>query len=115
MKIKRQEKPKEEVITIEHEGDEITFTFKPVIKTDFFFLAQKNDFESLAKWILSNKLEKLEGVTYEDGSKVSASSAIDLPLAILFEVVGKYSERIKDISEEMAGKHSEEKKTEKES
>lgn len=111
MKIKKSQKAEKEIIKIEVDGETLEFHFAPVIKTDCFFLIQSPNFETLAKWILANKLIEIHGVEFEDGQKVQPRDAFDLPIHILFEVVGQYSDKIKAYSDEVSAEVLVEKKT----
>lgn len=99
MKIARQEIREEEVIEVEHEGEKLSFHFEPVLKTDYFFLAQNTGFEALSKWILEKKLRKITGAEYEDGGEILPKDAHVLPISVLFAIAGEYSMKIKEYSE----------------
>ena len=113
MKIKKSKQAEKEIITVQVDGEKLEFHFAPVIKTDCFFLIQSPNFETLAKWILANKLTAIHGVEFEDGQPLQAKDAYELPIHILFEVVGQYTYKIREYSDEVSAAVSVEKKTTK--
>jgi len=111
MKIKKQKQTEREIIQVEHEDETLEFHFLPVLKTDCFFLVQSPNLETLAKWVLSNKLIEIHGVEFEDGSVVTPADAYDLPISLLFNVVAQYSEKIKAYSDQILNEQQPEKKS----
>lgn len=89
MKIKKI--PSEIVVEVE----DARFIFQKPTALDVFELETSNPRKNVE--YLLGRLKRIEGIEFEDGSKLEASHAVDLPFSVLMQVVKKYATELGEI------------------
>lgn len=81
------------VVEMDYEGHTLKFVFRPLNKLDAFdFMSAGDDVKQSIAAVLE-RLERVEGITFEDGSSPTPEQVINLRRLNVIELVRGYTEQ----------------------